>query len=143
MRPPEDHTARTGDDRLLFATDNGWVRHCACRDVLVLHFAGYWMALTRTQYRDFHSGLIATVRCPNGQRQLNAGGRFAFRNRSDGEAAFTLDRAGMEELLWLLDSARYMLDARDAAMRGYAGAGARDATGSVDAEHRQGTGGDL
>jgi hypothetical protein len=115
------------DDRLLFATDGGWVRHCACRDVLVLHFAGHWMALTRPQYRDFHARLIAAVRCPVGQRQLNTGGRFAFRS-GDREPAFTLDLAGMEELLWLLDSARFMLEARDAARRGYRlGAGGRDA----------------
>jgi hypothetical protein len=107
------------DDRLLFSTENGWVRHCACRDVLVLHFSGHWMALTRPQYRDFHMRLISAVRCPIGQMQLNSGGRFAFRSSGDQEPAFSLDRSGMEELLWLLDSARFMLEARDAAQRGF------------------------
>lgn len=120
MNEPMNGDGEMRDDRLLFSTGNGWVRHCACRDVLVLHFVEHWMALTRRQYRDFHAQLIAAVRCPVGQRQLNDGGRFAFRSGS-GEAAFTLDRAGMEELLWLLDSARFMLDARDAAERGYHG----------------------
>jgi hypothetical protein len=103
-------TDSQSDDRLLFATENGWVRHCACHDVMVLHFAEHWMALTRAQYRDFHVRLIAAVRCPMGQMQLNAGGRFAFSSGSKAPA-FTLDRVGMEELLWLLDSARFMLEA--------------------------------
>lgn len=111
------------DDRLLFSTENGWVRHCACRDVLVLHFAGYWMALTRIQYRDFHARVIGAVRCPTGQHQLNTGGRFAFRGGDREQPAFTLDARGMQELLWLLDSARFMLEARDAAARGYHGIG--------------------
>jgi hypothetical protein len=122
MQEPErapDGGMRRNDDRLLFSTENGWVRHCACRDVLVLHFAGHWMALTRHQYRDFHAHLIGAVRCPVGQRQLNEGGRFAFRS-GDRDPAFTLDRSGMEELLWLLDSARFMLEARDAAAAGFA-----------------------
>lgn len=111
------------DHRLLFSTKNGWVRHCACRDVLVLHFAEHWMALSRPQYRDFHRQLIAAVRCPVGQKQLSGGGLFAFRDKDSqtGEPAFTLDQAGMEELLWLLDSARYMLDAQEAAHAGYNG----------------------
>jgi hypothetical protein len=113
------------DHRLLFSTDHGWVRHCTCRDVLVLSFAEHWMALTRPQYRDFHLRLIAAVRCPIGQMQLNSGGRFAFRrNTNEGATsapAFTLDLAGMEELLWLLDSARFMLEAREAARDGYEG----------------------
>jgi|GEM_PF-5068691 len=106
------------DHRLLFATDHGWVRHCACRDVLVLSFADHWMVLSRPQYRDFHLRLIAAVRCPMGQLQLHAGGRFAFRS-GPGAPAFTLDLAGMEELLWLLDSARFMLEAREHAQRGF------------------------
>jgi hypothetical protein len=109
---------RSTDDRLLFATENGWVRHCLCRDVLVLQFADHWMALTRPQYRDFHMRLIAAVRCPIGQMQLNSGGRFAFRSGTK-DPAFTLDLVGMEELLWLLDSARYMLEALDVAARGF------------------------
>lgn len=121
MQAPEQESnhGNRSDDRLLFSTENGWVRHCVCRDLLVLHFAGHWMALTRSQYRDFHLRLIGTVRCPVGQRQLNEGGRFAFRS-GDRDPAFTLDRAGMEELLWLLDSARFMLEARDAASIGFA-----------------------
>lgn len=130
-QPTESH-----DDRLLFSTENGWVRHCACRDILVLHFGGHWMALTRLQYRDFHARLISTVRCPSGQRQLNTGGRFAFRSSGRGEAAFSLDREGMEELLWLLDSARFMLEARDAAERGYSGF-ARGDSAARDHEYRE------
>jgi hypothetical protein len=116
---PEKIEGPTIDETLLFATANGWVRYCGCHDVLVLHYADHWMAFTRAQYRDFHARLISTVRCPNGQRQLNSGGRFAFRSRDVGEPAFFLDRGGMEDLLWLLDSSRYMLEARDAAQRGF------------------------
>ncbi len=115
----DDIKKATSDDRLLFSTENGWVRHCPCHNVMILHFAGYWMALTQPQYREFHAGLISTVRCPIGQRQLNAGGRFAFRSSGSEQTAFSLDGEGMEELLWLLDSARFMLEARDAAARGY------------------------
>ena len=113
---PEDANLR--DDNLLFSTENGTVRHCACRDVCVLHFLGHWLALSRPQYRDFHERLIEAVRCPLGLRRLDQGGRFAFRTR-DGALAFALGRAEMEELLWLLDSARFMLDARDAAAAGF------------------------
>jgi hypothetical protein len=105
------------ESQLLFSTARGTVRHCACRDILVLHYLDHWMAFTRLQYRDFHARLIGAVRCPIGRMRLDEGGRFAFRS-AVGTVAFALDRAGMEDLLWLLDSARYMLDAADAAGAG-------------------------
>jgi hypothetical protein len=114
----EHEEASLRDDSLLFSTENGTVRHCACRDVCVLHFLGHWLALSRLQYRDFHERLIEAVRCPLGLRRLEEGGRFAFRT-GDGALAFALGRGEMEELLWLLDSARFMLDARDAAAAGF------------------------
>jgi hypothetical protein len=52
--------------------------------------------------------------------RLDDGGQFPFQSH-DGRRAFGLDRAGMEDLLWLLDSARFMLDAADAARAGYHG----------------------
>lgn len=113
MEPNETETG----SQLLFSTENGFVRFCACHDVLVLHYNGHWMALTRPQYRAFHARLIEAVRCPLGQMRLNDGGRFVFRSAA-GQTAFALDRPGMEDLLWLLDSARYMLEARDAALAG-------------------------
>jgi len=115
------------DDSLLFSTENGTVHHCSCRDVCVLRFQDHWLALTRPQYRGFHERLIEAVRCPLGRRRLEQGGRFAFRT-GDGALAFALGRAEMEELLWLLDSARFMLDARDAAAAGFP-FGADDETG--------------
>lgn len=105
---------------LLFSTENGCVHHCAHQDVLVLHYQGYWMALTRPQYRDLHARLIQSARCPLGQMRLNGGGRFAFRS-ADGGEAFALGREGMEDLLWLLDSARFMLEAAEAAKAGFHG----------------------
>lgn len=135
----EDHrnAGTPAEDRLLFSTENGWVRHCACRDVLVLHFSGHWMALTRTQYRDFHTRIIAAVLCPNGQKQLNSGGRFAFRSSGEPKPAFSLDRLGMEELLWLLDSARFMLEACDAAQRGFDGSARQGAKSQLDRMFRE------
>ena len=106
------------DASLLFATANGWVRHCACRDLLVLQYQGYWLALPPASYRDFHARLAETVGCPLGRKRLEEGGRFAFRTE-DGAIAFLLAEPELRELLWLLDSAHFMLEAREAAMRGY------------------------
>lgn len=108
----------SGDSRLLFSSEHGSVMHCACRDTLVLQYHGYWLNFTRARYRTFHERLIESVRCPLGQKRLAQGDGFVFRTES-GTTAFTLDRRGMEDLLWLLDSARYMLDARDAAAKGF------------------------
>jgi hypothetical protein len=123
----ENIPARAPDNRLLFSTEKGSVRHCACRDTLVLEYQGHWLALSRSGYRSFHERLIEAVRCPLGQRRLNEGGLFAFRTEG-GNVAFTLDRRGMEDLLWLLDSARFMLDAGDAAAAGYCREEPREAT---------------
>lgn len=107
-----------GGHRLLFTTENGSVRHCANHDVFILHFFDFWLPLRREDYRRFHERLIAKVHCPLGNRGLNEGGRFAFKTGS-GDPAFSLDRKGMEELLWLLDSARFMLEAEEAATAGW------------------------
>jgi hypothetical protein len=107
------------DASLLFATANGWVRHCACRNILVLHYRGYWLALPPAQYREFHARLAETVGCPLGQKRLQEGGRFAFRTE-EGAIAFVLGEPEVGELLWLLDSAYFMFEAREAAARGFA-----------------------
>ncbi len=106
------------DDRLLFSTENGYVRHCACRDLMVLRFLDHGMALTRNEYRDFHFRLMEAANCPLTLKHLLEGGRMTFR-AANGGVAFKADKVLMEELLWLLDSARYMLDARDAAAKGF------------------------
>jgi hypothetical protein len=111
--------ANPSDDNLLFATANGWVRHCQCRDVLVLNYQGYWLALPPLQYRDFHMRLAESVGCPLGRKRLAEGGRFAFRTE-EGSLAFTLGENEVRELLWLLDSAQFMFEARKAALRGFA-----------------------
>ena len=104
---------------LLFSTENGWVRHCACRDLLVLNYMSYWLALPPTQYREFHARLAESVGCPLGRKRLEEGGRFAFRTE-DGAIAFTLGQPEIRELLWLLDSAHFMFEAREAAAKGFA-----------------------
>lgn len=121
MNDATRHEPAERDGGLLFSTENGWVRHCACRDVLVIGFLGYWMAVSRDQYRDFHGRLIGAVRCPLARARLAQGGRVAFRGHAP-EPLFTAGRAELEELLWLLDSARFMLEARDAARAGFAAA---------------------
>jgi hypothetical protein len=127
----EKSPSRTADNRLLFSTEKGSVRHCVSRDTLVLEYRGHWLPLSRSGYRAFHERLIESVRCPLGQRRLNEGGLFAFRTES-GHVAFTLDRPGMEDLLWLLDSARFMLDAGDAVILGYYGSVPRTVQGQED-----------
>jgi hypothetical protein len=120
MAAKENRMNHTGDDNLLFATEHGWVRHCACRDLLVLHYREHWMVLSRPLYREFHLRLIELVQstaCPLVPAHAALAARFTFEG-SDGRAAFTLDREGMRDLLWLLDSARFMLEARDAAAAG-------------------------
>ena len=124
----DSKNSAAGDDNLLFSTENGSVRHCKCRDLLVLHFLGYWLALPRPQYQEFHGRLIETAGCPLGRKRLEEGGRFAFRTEA-GAIAFTLGMTEMKELLWLLDSARFMLEAGDAAAAGFAA--------SVSAEGRE------
>jgi hypothetical protein len=107
------------NENLLFSTENGWVRHCACHDLLVLNYQGYWLALPPVQYREFHARLAETVGCPIGRKRLEEGGRFAFRTE-EGAIAFALGQAEIRELLWLLDSARFMFEAREAAAKGFA-----------------------
>ncbi len=107
------------DANLLFATENGWVRHCTCRDVLVLQYQGYWLALPPLQYHEFHVRIAEAVGCPLGQKRLREGGRFAFRTEG-GAIAFTLGEPELKELLWLLDSAQFMFEAREAAAKGFA-----------------------
>ncbi|MCD6024461.1 MAG: hypothetical protein K0Q91_1377 [Fibrobacteria bacterium] len=104
---------------LLFATTHGWVRYCTCRDVLVLQYRGYWLALPPPRYREFHARLVETVTCPLGRKRLREGGRFAFRTE-EGAIAFLLGEPEVGELLWLLDSAHFMFEARNAALRGFA-----------------------
>jgi hypothetical protein len=110
------------DDNLLYSTANGSVRHCKCRDLLVLHFLGYWLVLPRPGYQEFHARLVETAGCPLGRKRLEEGSRFAFRTEA-GAIAFTLGMEEMKELLWLLDSARFMLEAGDAAAAGFAASG--------------------
>ena len=107
------------DENLLFATENGWVHHCPCRDVLVLQYQGYWLALSPLEYRAFHVRLAESVGCPLGRKRLAEGGRFAFRTE-EGSIAFTLGETEIRELLWLLDSAQFMFEAREAARKGFA-----------------------
>lgn len=107
------------DASLLSTTPSGWVRHCACRDVLVMQFLDYWLALPPADFLAFHERLAGTVGCPLGRKRLAEGGRYAFRTEK-GAIAFLLDEAKIRELLWLLDSARFMLEARDAAAKGFA-----------------------
>ena len=122
MADHASHAHGADDDNLLFATEHGWVRHCACRDLLVLHYREHWMVLSRSLYREFHLRLIELVQsiaCPLAPGQASLAARFTFEG-ADGRAAFTLDGDGMRDLLWLLDSARFMLEARDAAAAGMA-----------------------
>ena len=123
MHSPDEQVSGSGH-RLLFETEDGAVRHCPCHDVLILQYRDRWMAMTRAQYREFHARIIRTVHCPMpvAGGEASGGVRYVFRG-ADGEPVMTLEREQVAALERLLDSARYMLEAHDAAEAGYRAAG--------------------
>jgi hypothetical protein len=94
-------------DHLLFETENGRVYHGVYFGRVVLTFKEYWMVWDRDGFVRFRNQVVRLAICPLGRRFLaDRGIRLVD---EAGAKSLVLSGAEAEELVWLLDSAHYML----------------------------------
>lgn len=98
-------------DQLLFETENGRVYQCAYFGRLVLTFKEYWMVWDREGFIRFRNQVVRLAICPLGRRFLADRGLRLVGDSAVGESEriLVLTGAESEELVWLLDSAHFML----------------------------------
>lgn len=94
-------------DLLLFETDHGQVYQCGYFGRLVLTFRGFWMVFDKPAFVRFRNQVVQLAACPVGRRFLANPGLRLF--ESNGEKVLLLDAVEAQELVWLLDSAHFML----------------------------------
>lgn len=100
----------TAKDMLLFSTENGEVYQCAVFGRLVLTFRGHWIVFDTEGFIRFRNQVVRLALCPIGRRMFVSEG-LRLIGENDG-IVLRLGQAEAEELVWLLDSAQYMLYAR-------------------------------
>lgn len=100
----------TAKDMLLFSTENGEVYRCALFGRLVLTFKGFWIVFDAEGFFRFRNQVVRIATCPVGRRIFVSEG-LRLMGENDG-IVLHLGPAEAEELVWLLDSAQYMLYAQ-------------------------------
>lgn len=97
----------TVKDILLFATENGEVYQCGFFKRLVLTFKGYWVVFDGEGFVRFRNQVVRLAMCPVGRRMFASEG-LRLIGDNDG-TVLRLRQPEVEELVWLLDSAQYVL----------------------------------
>lgn len=100
----------TAKDMLLFSTENGEIYQCALFGRLVLTFKGYWIVFDAEGFIRFRNQVVRLATCTVGRRMFVSEG-LRLIGENDG-IVLRLGPAEAEELVWLLDSAQYMLYAQ-------------------------------